>query len=165
MFFSTFFLLLLNYNINGDIMRKYYLFIIKNDFSKVYKNNAHTLYVTLDNIYKLKNRNFIYGISIYNQLCQVFDADIIDNYLSNKSKKYIKKYHNKFFINDVYAREKTCIQVNHSCIVIKTNSNIPYALRIFSWYSNNIFVCDFVNNDYFWLSDYTTSKINYEYCL
>lgn len=164
MFFSTFFLTFVTYNINGDTMRKYYLFIIKKDFSNVYKNNANTLYITLDNIYKLKNKNLIYGISVYNQLCQVFDVDIIDNYLSNKSRKYIKKYHNKFFINDVYAGQKTCIQVNHSCIVIKTNSNMPYALQIFSWYSNDIFVCDFVNNDYFWLDDYTISKSNYEYC-
>lgn len=165
MFFSTFFLKLIIYNIIGDMMRKYYLFIIRNDFCEVYKNNAHTLYVTLDNIYKLKNRNFDYGISIYNQLCQVFNTDIIDNYLSNKSNKYIKKYHNKFFINDVYAKQKTCIQVNHSCIVIKTNSNIPYALRIFKWYSNNIFVCDFVNNDYFWLNDYVIHLPKHEYCL
>ena len=36
-------------------MRKYYLFIIRNDFCEVYKNNVKTLYITLENIYKLEN--------------------------------------------------------------------------------------------------------------
>ena len=136
-------------------MRKYYLFIIRNDFSEVYRNNQKTLFFTLDNIYKLKYSNVYYGLSIYNQLCQVFNPDVIINYLSKKNKKYIKKYHNKFFINDVFANERTCIQVNYSCIVMKTNSNMPYVMKIFNWYNCNIFVCDFENNDYFWLKDYT----------
>lgn len=146
-------------------MRKYYLFLIKKDFCAIYKNNAYNLYTTLDNIYRLKNKNFSYGISIYNQLCKPFDVDVITNYFNNKNKKYIKKYHNKFFINDVFANQKTCIQINHSCIVLKTNSNMPYVLQVFKWYNQSIFVCDFNNNDYFWLNDYFVHNPKYEYSL
>lgn len=146
-------------------MRKYYLFLIRNDFHDVYKKNSYTLYVTLANIYKLKNKNFCYGISIYNQLCQTFDVDVINNYFVNKNRKYIKKHNNKFFINDIYIKQKTCIQINHSCLVLKSNSNMPYVLQVLKWYSPNIFVCDFNNNDYFWLNDYAIHQHKYEYCL
>ena len=146
-------------------MRKYYLFIIRKDFYSIYKDNASILYLTLENIYKLKNKNFTYGISIYNQLCQTFNVSIINNYLKNKNKKYIKKYNSKFFINDVYAGQKTCIQVNYSCIVLKTNSNMPYVLQIFKWYNANIFVCDFENKDYFWLNEFALNLPKYEYSL
>lgn len=135
-------------------MRKYYLFIIRNDFCEVYKNNAKTLYITLENIYKLENRNFSYGISIFHQLCQVFNPEIIANYLSKKNKKYIHQKKNKFFVNDIYAKEKTCVQLNYSCAVLKTTSNMPYILKIFNLYNNNIFVCDFENKDFFWLANY-----------
>ena len=144
-------------------MRKYFLFIIRKDFYSVYKDNANILFLTLDNIYKLKIPNLTYGVSIYNQLCQTFNIGVINNYLKNKNRKYIKSYYNKFFINDIYAKEKTCVQVNHSCIVLKTNSNMPYVLQIFKWYNQHIFVCDFENNDYFWLNDYKLHHPKYEY--
>lgn len=145
-------------------MRKYYLFIIKNDFYDIYRNNANILYITLENIYHFSNDDFIYGISIYNQLCQTFNTEIIKNYFINKNNKYIRKIGKQFFINDIYARQKTCLQINHSCIVLKTSCNIPYALRIFNLYNKNIFVCDFDNKDYFWLKDYSINKRNYSYC-
>lgn len=146
-------------------MRKYYLFLIRKDFCNIYRKNAQTLYLTLDNIYRLKNQNFTYGISIYNQLCQTFDIDIITNYFNNKNRKYIKQYHNKFFVDDVLAKQKSCIQLNRSCVILKTNCNMPYVLQVFKWYSENIFVCDFNNSDYFWLNDYANNLARYEYCL
>ena len=164
MFFSTFFSKLLFYNNSGDFMRKYYLFIIKKDFYDVYKNNTNILYIILENIYHLREDDFVYGISIYNQLCQVFNREIISSYFNGKNNKYIKKIKNKFFIDDIYASQRTCLQINYSCVVLKTNSNIPYALRVFNWYNNNIFVCDFDNKDYFFLNKYSIKKINYAYC-
>ena len=146
-------------------MRKYYLFIIKKEFRNVYKLNAQILYFTLENIYQLKNDYFVYGISIYNQLCNVFDTEIVSNYLIKKNKKYIKKHGNTFYVNDIYAGEKSCLQVNHSCIVLKTHCNLPYIMQIFKWYNDNIFVCDFENKDYFWLSDKVTKLPNYAYHL
>ena len=146
-------------------MRKYYLFIIRKDLCSIYKKNTKNLYLTLDNIYRLNFDSYRYGISIFNQLCQVFDTNIIIDYFNKKNKKYIKKYGNKFFINDIYAHEKSCIQINHSCIVLKSNCNMPYVMNIFKLYNTNIFVCDFENSDYFWLTDTVNNfKIN-EYCL
>lgn len=164
-FFSTFFFNSLFYNNDGDFMRKYYLFIIKKDLCSIYRRNAKDLYLTLDNIYRLNFDSYSYGISIFNQLCQVFDTKVIVNYFNNKNKHYIKKYGNKFFVNDIYAREKTCVQVNHSCIVLKSNCNFPYVMNIFKWYNNNIFVCDFENNDYFWLTETFNNLKKNEYSL
>ena len=146
-------------------MRKYYLFIIKKEFYELYLKNIETLYFILENIYYLNKNDFSFGFSIYKQLCEPFNKNVLINYFNNKNKRYIKKFNNKFFINDVYAGEKSCIQINKSCIVIKTKQNLPYALKIFKWYNNYIFVCDFENKDYFWLNNNKLrSKIKlYEY--
>lgn len=132
-------------------MRKYYLFLIRDDIKDNYINSEENLYSILYEIYKLNLDNIYYGISIYNQICNVFDKEIINNYLKNKNKKFIKCINNKFFINDIKIHEKSCIQVNNSCIVIKSNCNYPNSLKIFRWYSFNIFICDFENKDYFWI--------------
>ena len=60
-------------------MRKYYIFIIRNDFYKIYKNNSLVLYKTLENLYKINSNDFGYGISIYNQLCLTFNTEVLNN--------------------------------------------------------------------------------------
>lgn len=125
-------------------MRKYFIFIIRTDFYKVYKNNSLVLYKTLDNLYNLNLNNFGYGLSIYNQLCLTFNTDILNNYFSRKFKSY---KNNKHYI----ANEKTIIEIHKSCIVVLTGYNVPRVLRYLLFYNKYLFVCDFENKDYFWL--------------
>ena len=42
-------------------------------------------------------------------------------------------------------------------------SDMQYVMKIFKWYNNNIFVCDFENNDYFWLNDTVNTLKKNEY--
>ena len=69
-------------------MRKYYLFIVRNDFYEVYKDNSFVLYKTLENLWKIKKKDFSYGLSLYDALCQTFDVDILNRYFKGK-------YHNR----------------------------------------------------------------------
>ena len=131
-------------------MRKYYLFVIKNDYQQIYKNHSYVLFKTLENLKGTIPVNFPYGISLYEQLCQTFHSDILNNYIKRKFK--CKKINKKIIkINSMV--ENTYIQVNKSCTIILTNLNIPPVFRIFDIYNKRIFVCDFENQDYFWLNE------------
>lgn len=130
-------------------MRKYYLFSIKKDFYNSYHNNSNILYKTLSNLYYLNHQNMSYGISIYNQICDVFKIEIFMNYFHSKNGFYIKKKNKKILVNNMFDREQYVIEINYSCIIICTDT-LPRVLKLFNYYNSRIFICDFANNDYFW---------------
>lgn len=131
-------------------MRKYYLFIIKNDYYKNYKTKPHVLFSTLSNLYTLKSQNFSYGISLYNSICSTFSKNILKNYIERKYKYH---YINKKIMKIESKEESTNIQINYSCVVVLTSVNLPEIFKTFHVYNKKIFVCDFYNEDYFFLSD------------
>ena len=111
-------------------MRKYYLFHVKRDIYELYSKDGYMLYQTLESIYHLKDTNLNYGISLFEQLCIPFNVRIINTFFK---KKYLKeKSHNYIFIND-YLKE---------------------ILNVLEFYNPRLFVCDFENHDFFWLSNY-----------
>ncbi|MFV0249924.1 MAG: hypothetical protein ACK5HP_02680 [Bacilli bacterium] len=130
-------------------MRKYYLFIIKNNYFKNYQKKPNIIYKNLENIYKIRKYDFPYGINLYHQLCQPFGFKILTNYINNKfdykkiSEKIIKLESNF---------EVTYIQINYSSVIIVSSENMPEIFKTLYIYNKNIFVCDFINQDYFWLT-------------
>lgn len=140
-------------------MRKYYLFVIKKEFSRVYYDNADTLYKTLENLYKIKTQNFNYGVSLYNQLCLPFNIKVLTNYFNHQP--FVKNNKNKYLYRS--RNESVYLKINYSCCQVVTSVNLPLVLKIFNYYSKDIFVCDFENKDYFWLSNQYNKKRNYEY--
>lgn len=131
-------------------MRKYYLFIIKSDYYKNYKNNSYVLYNTLRNLYMLNQKNFSYGVSLYHSVCQLISKDLLIRYIQ-------RKYHHQTICPNrmkiFSSHETSIVEINHSCIVVLTNVNFPDILKTFYIYHKKIFICDFYNEDYFWLSD------------
>lgn len=126
-------------------MRKYYLFIIKDK----YKNR--NVFNTLNNLYNVKGNNLSYGLKVYNEICDVFDKDIISNYLEKRFQTIVKLKKDKYYING--TKERDLITLKYSTVIIMSNINFPLILRTFNCYNKNIFVCDFDNQDYFWLND------------
>ena len=130
-------------------MRKYHLFKIQNDYYKRYKNNPKVLYQTLDHILQLKNANAVYGISLYQSICEPFSANLLKNYIQNRFT--CSQLTDK--VMQVHSiTEHTLLQIGYACIIIMTNVNFPELLKVFHIYHKQIFVCDFENKDYFWLS-------------
>ena len=64
-------------------MRKYYLFIIKLEYTKKYKNKSYVLYKILENLYNLRTYDFSYGVNIYKQICLPFAVKVLKNYINN----------------------------------------------------------------------------------
>lgn len=130
-------------------MRKYYLFGISKNSYYSYHNNSEILYKTLENLYNLKHRDFSYGISIYNQLCDIFNYDVLTNYF-DKIPIHVKKRGKKYIVQDIYEHECYIIEIRHACIIILCENNLPKILRLLNYYNPRIFICDFENGDYFW---------------
>lgn len=130
-------------------MRKYYLFVMKNEVYKIYHKNPSILYETLSNLYHLESYDFSYGISLYHQLCQPFSVKVLENYIKSKYKYHVARTNilqMKSFI------EKTFVQVGYATTVILTDTKYPELFKIFNIYNRKIFVCDFIHREYFWLS-------------
>ncbi len=135
-------------------MRTFYLFDIKENVLKNYRNNYEELYGLLESIHYLKTEDIILGFNIYQKLVNPMKKEEYNDYIkkNNLGKENYICYNYTHTINDFYFNESTKMIINNSHIKIKTNKNVPsffYNIRNFK----NIFVCDFNNHDYFLLED------------
>ena len=123
-------------------MREYNLFVIKKEYYEYYQNNPLFLFDILKKLYIMKE-NFNYGISLYSQLCERINTFNLKYYLN---RKYHLDNERNFYIY------KSFVELKHTRIIIRSKykNNI---LCDFNNYSKYIFVCDFNNNDYFWLNN------------
>ena len=141
-------------------MRVFYLFQIIKDILIKYKYKEAQLYRLLQNIHYLKTEDIVLGYKIYDTIVNSIDKNDFNNYIKskNENKDTYMFYNYTHTINDFYFNESTKLIINNSFLKIKTNTNIPsffYDLRVFE----NIFVCDFNNNDYFLLNESVYSPL------
>ncbi|MBP3461295.1 MAG: sporulation inhibitor of replication protein SirA [Bacilli bacterium] len=130
-------------------MYKYYLFIIKNNAYKIYKNNSDYLFNILNTLYHLKGSDLNYGINLYKTICDIFSVKLLNNYINERF--YIEKKDDKIYLKN--KTEKTYLKINYSTTIIKTNKKMPEIFRIFNIYNKKIFIIDFKRKKYFWLND------------
>lgn len=131
-------------------MRTYYLFIIKDEYYKLYKKNNFILYKILESLYNLKHENLVFGISFYHQLCNIFASKLLENYIKEKVPY---KIINKNIIKIPSLLENTSILIEPSRLIVYTDTKYPEIFKILNIYNKKIFVADFINENYFWLSD------------
>lgn len=136
-------------------MRKYYIFMIKDNYYQKYQYSPYLLYKALYYLYKMNKYDLENGIYLYNKFCNIIGKNVILNYIKNKFN--YKKYSSKILKLESIL-EKTYIQVNYSCIIILTNVNNPYIFKILNIYNKKLFVCDFQNRDYFFLKEVINSE-------
>lgn len=135
-------------------MRTFYLFDIKENILKNYKNNYEELYTLLESIHYLKTEDIVLGFNIFQKIVNPMKKEIYNEYIkkNNIEKENYICYNYTHTINDFYFNESSKMIINNSHIKIKTNKNVPsffYNIRNLK----NIFVCDFNNHDYFLLEE------------
>ena len=142
-------------------MRKYYLFLIQKDFVPIYERHSMILYQTLENLFYLKEEDFRYGITLFEQLCRPFPIEVLTDYMDKRFEQKIVKKKNKYlFVHK--NNEKSLLCFYNACIILFSTHNFPKVLKIFDIFSKNIFICDFKNRDYFWLHEvYHKKKTSY----
>ena len=136
-------------------MRIYYVFDIRNEYVDLYKETPNSLYNVLHQLYYMRKKDLEYGFNMFKQLANRIDKDELDKNiflkLHNKM-TYVKKGDNHI-INNLYKDEVSALKVKYSYILINTNKSYTDFFNTLALDNRNYFVCDFINNDYFFLSN------------
>ena len=143
-------------------MRTYYIFNINNNFSSTYKNKPFKMYKILEEIYYTKDYNLSFTYHIFNEVANKFHKNILNNYIYDNY-KYLDGYikdGNTHIINN--NNELSKLVVSSSSIRIKSLNNYTLFFNLLSLYDDNLFICDFNNKDYFWLSKLRVSSLQKE---
>lgn len=136
-------------------MRIYFVFKIKEEYRQLYKDAPSTLYNILNQMYYMKRGEFGYGFNLFNQIIELIDKCDLDKYLyvlMHTKMKYSKK-NEDHILNNLYKDEVSILKVNKTHILINSNKSYTEFFALLSRYDPYLFVCDFNNHDYFFLTN------------
>lgn len=135
-------------------MNELFIFNIKPEFYKIYKNRMGELFYILNRIYSMKSIEKTYGYNLFCQICNFLEKDNLNSFIKKylEDKNMYSNNENEHIINNIYLGEISILTVKHSCIKIETNLNNSTFIEILKKYDNNLFVCNFNTLEYFFLS-------------
>ena len=131
-------------------MRTYYIFKINKYFAYIYKRWPYHMYKIIEELYHTKDYDMLASYKYYQRFALTFNKLALNEYIysQNKNSPTYQRDNNIHIIkNDKYNK----LTINESCLVLKTNDIYSIFLNDLNSYLDNIFICDFKNNDYFWL--------------
>lgn len=139
------------------LMRTYYIFNVNKYFSHMYKNKSFKMYKIFEEIYRTKDYDGIKTYSIMEQVANPFNKIMLNEYINFKYKCKFE-YERKDNLHILKGRENTNLIINNYNIKIRTTNNYSIFFNDLNEYNDNLFVCDFENKDYFWLSKLCVSS-------
>ena len=149
-------------------MKVYFIFDIKKEFKSLYKGNERVLYNILKQIYYLEKNEVEYGYNLFNQLINKINKNDLDRKIFIKYHQDIpySKRNQTHYINNLYKDEISRLTIKSSYMRLEVENNSKAFFKILSDFSENYFVCDFKNHEYFFLTS-TSPRIkkNYTYLL
>ncbi len=133
-------------------MRVFYIYNVNDFFCSIYDKYPYKLYKMLEDAYYTNRYNMMLSSSLYEQMITNFNKLFINNYLfaNNKLDVYYYNKNNTHVISN--SQEYSKLMVTSYCLKLKTNLSYPKFFNHIHDYSDNIFICDFENQDYFWLN-------------
>lgn len=132
-------------------MRTYYIFNVNKYYSYIYKDNPFKMYKIFEEIYYSRDYDSVKTYHILEEIANPFNKIMLNEYIYFEYKlKY--GYKRKDNIHYLSTTERTTLRINNYNIKLETESNYSVFFNDISNYNNNLFVCDFENMDYFWLS-------------
>ena len=101
------------------------------------------------------------GYRLFEQIAVSFNKDHVNEYIYSKhcGELSYSRNDNRHVINNLYFDEISKVIVYNSHIKIKSNINYPTFIDTLREFEKNIFVCDFINKDYFWLDKVKKSNL------
>ncbi len=135
-------------------MNEFYIFSIKEEFYKLYKDKQAELFYIFNRIYHMKKSDKEYGYNLFCQISNFLNKKDINNLLREKYKDKImySSSNNEHIINNLFINEITILTVKNPNIKIESNTNKPSFLEDLKDLKLYLFVCDFKNNDYFFIT-------------
>ena len=136
-------------------MRSYYIFNIKEEFIKLYHDRPSSLYEILKQIYCLNKKDLDYAVQIFSSLTEKVERDYLNKkiYLKYHSELIYSKTDTEHIINNLYKDEISILTIKRSHMLLTSNHSYSSFFNILVDYNPNFFVCDFINQDYFFLND------------
>lgn len=136
-------------------MRTFYVFKIKKEMTILTKETPYNLFRTIEHLYYLDEYNMDVSFKLYNDLFDSFNKDYVNKRLNSlfKNNRYYTYENDKHTIYNKYRPETTILKVYKSHIILKSDVIKP-TLLVNYLMSDNLFVCDFKNKDYFWLNEF-----------
>ena len=142
------------------MMRTYYIFNVNKFYKYMYKNNPFKMYKIFEDIYYSRNYDNIKTFRVMEEVSVPFNKIMLNEYIyfEYKLKYGYKRMDNIHILN---TDEKTTLRINNYNIKIETDSNYSTFFGDIKSYNSNLFVCDFDNKDYFWLSKLNSLQKEY----
>ncbi len=136
-------------------MKEYYVFLIRDEFVKLYSSKSSDLFYIFNRIYYMKEMDKMYGYNLFSQISYFFNKDDVNEFLYNKYKdKIMYSYTNdEHIINNLFLNEISILKVKPSSIRIQTNTSSSSFLEDLKNYHKNLFVCNFKEQEFFFISD------------
>lgn len=135
-------------------MKEYFIFKIKKELVKLYKNRPSDLFDVLNRIYYMKTIDLEYGKNLFSQVACFLDKDKLNKYIEDS---YINNFvyqrcDNDHVINNLYYGEVSVLKVKNTHIKIETNKDRSMFFDILSKYDECFFACDFKEQEYFFVN-------------
>ena len=135
-------------------MRTFYVFKIKNEYATLTKSNPYYLFKMLSYIYYMDVEEINKGVKLFNNMTDTFntkklDIELFKNYRNNY---FYIKYKNVHQLNNLFKKEETKLTIRKKFLLLQSTVIRPSFLNDLARYPN-LFLCDFVNKDYFWIEN------------
>lgn len=136
-------------------LRTFYIFKMRREFYKLYCSSPNSLYNVLRHLYFMKRDKANYGFNLYSQLVERINKFELDKkiYIKYHDKMIYSKNKDDHIINNLYQDEVSIMNIKNAYILINTNKNYTDFFKVISEFGSDYFVCDFINQDYFWIND------------
>ena len=136
-------------------MRRFYIFNIREELMKLYKENQSNLYSILNGIYNMKENDLVYGYNLFKQICTPIDTLTLNNklYLKLHNDLVYTKIDQEHVINNLYKDEVSVLKIRKTHLILDCNNSYSSFFQFLNEYSSTLFICDFKTGDYFFLSD------------
>ncbi len=135
-------------------MKELYIFDIKEDFYKLYKDKQSELFYIFNRIYHMKEVQKEYGYNLFCQISNFLDKKKINTIIKNNYKDKIMYTcnGNEHIINNLFLNEISILTVKNPNIKIETNTEKPSFIENLKELKMHLFVCDFKEQNYYFIT-------------
>ena len=136
-------------------MKEYFIFNIKKEFYNLYKDKPSELFYIFNKIYYMREIEKEYGYNLFETVSNFYDKDYVKSFIYNRYKDKImySNNENEHIINNLFLNEISILKVKNSNLRLETNKEDCSFLKDLNSFNNTYFVCDFKNQEFFFLKN------------
>ena len=138
-------------------LRTFYIFKVNSDYSKVTRTIPSNLFSAYLNIKLSTQNNLEYLYNEYFSFTDSIKKKDVSSFIYSK----LSRDDGYSLYNNYYTDEVSKLIVKSSFMVLKSNKVNSTFLTVLA-HIPNIFIIDFDNRDYFWLSNFNNLRLVYE---